>query len=161
MKTRIRIWAVIGLLACWAGSAIAADTLSVQADAVKVRSSATPFGPIVASLTYGDQVTKIAEQGAWTQITTAGGASGWVQSASLSTKKITLKAGSTDVSKTASGEELALAGKGFNSKVEGEFKANNPKIDFKWIDSMEKLKVSEKEMVAFLREGGLSAGGSK
>lgn len=161
MKTRIRTWVVIGLLACSAGSAIAGDTLNVQADAVKVRSSATPFGPIVASLKYGDQVTKIAEQGAWTQITTSGGTSGWVQSASLSTKKITLKAGSADVSKTASGEELALAGKGFNSKVEGEFKANNPKIDFKWIDSMEKFRPSEKEMVAFLREGGLSAGGSK
>ena len=66
-----------------------------------------------------------------------------------------LSAGAADVGKTASGEELAMAGKGFNSRVEADFKNKNRDIDFTWIDKMETLKVSEKQSRAFLKEGGL------
>ena len=145
-------------LVIWAGAAMAADTMSVQSEKAVVRASPGPFASAVATLNYGDQVSVVGEQGAWTKVQTASGASGWTQTASLSTKKIVLKAGANDVSKTASGEELALAGKGFNSQVEGQFKANNPNVDFKWIDYMEKIKVGEPQMVQFLRAGGLKGG---
>jgi hypothetical protein len=46
--------------------------------------------------------------------------------------------------------------------VEAEFKAKNKKIDLVWVDKMEKIKVSPKEMQEFLREGGVkpSEGGT-
>ena len=159
MNSRMR-WITLAILLAGAGSLRAAP-MSVQSEKAAVRATAAPFGATTASLAYGDQVDVLAEQGAWAQVRTATGVVGWMQKSSLSPKKLTLKAGANDVNKTASGEELALAGKGFNSKVEGEFKANNPTIDFKWIDYMEKIKVSEAQMVAFLKQGGLSAGGGR
>ena len=152
-----KLWFIL-LFSGWAGAAMAADTMSVQSEKAVVRASPGPFASAVATLSYGDQISVVGEQGAWTKVQTASGASGWTQTASLSTKKIVLKAGANDVSKTASGEELALAGKGFNSQVEGQFKANNPNVDFKWIDYMEKIKVGEPQMVQFLRAGGLKGG---
>lgn len=158
MSRPMRKYLLAALLAALAGGASAAGTMSVQSEKAVVRASPGPFAASVATLAYGDQVTAVAEQGAWTQVRTAAGASGWTQTASLTTKRVVLKAGANDVSRTASGEELALAGKGFNSQVEGEFKAKNPNVDFKWIDYMEKIKVSEAQMVQFLREGGLKGG---
>lgn len=159
MNTKLCGIAVVCLMA-FSATAFAAN-MSVQSEKAALRATAAPFGATTATLAYGDQVAVIAEQGAWMQVRTATGAVGWMQKSSLSPKKIVLKAGAQDVNKTASGEELALAGKGFNSKVEGEFKANNPTVDFKWIDYMEKITVSEAQMVAFLKQGGLAAGGGR
>ena len=147
------------LLAGFARAAMAADQMSVQSEKAAIRVSAGPFAQTVATAAYGDRLTVLSQQGAWAQVQTASGVTGWMQLSSLSEKKIVLQAGSHDVSKTASGEELALAGKGFNSQVEGQFKNQNPNIDFKWIDYMEKIKVSESQMIQFLRAGGLKAGG--
>jgi uncharacterized protein YgiM (DUF1202 family) len=152
-----KIAAVIAL-ATLAGASMAADKMSVQSEEAVIRATPAPFGAKVATAKYGDRLTVIAQQGAWSQVQTDGGASGWTQTASLTKAKVVLQAGSSDVSRTASGEELALAGKGFNSQVEGQFKANNPNVDFKWIDYMEKIKISEPQMIQFLRAGGLKGG---
>jgi uncharacterized protein YgiM (DUF1202 family) len=140
-------------------AAAMAGVMNVQSEKAIVRATPGPFAASVATLAYGDQVTTISEQGAWTQVKTASGVTGWTQTASLTKKTIKLEAGNKNVGTAASGEELALAGKGFNSKVEGEFKAKNPKMDFKAIDRMEQFKVSEKQMVKFIEEGGLTVVG--
>jgi hypothetical protein len=80
----------------------------------------------------------------------------------LTTKEIVLNPGSEDVEKAASSDEIALAGKGFNEQVEGEFRKKNPDIDFRRIDRMEKIVVAQNEMQRFLKRGGLAPqGGSK
>ena len=61
----------------------------------------------------------------------------------------------------ASGDELALAGKGFNSDVEAAFKAGNKEIDFTWVNRMEKMKVSPAAVEKFLRQGQVSAPGGQ
>jgi hypothetical protein len=63
----------------------------------------------------------------------------------------------------ASGEELAVAGKGFNADVEKEFKVDHADIDFTWVDTMEQMKVSPQELMSFLTEGGVQPqmGGAK
>jgi hypothetical protein len=85
----------------------------------------------------------------------ADGTTGWIHQSTLSRKKIELKAGAADVDRTASGEELAMAGKGFSSQVEADFKEKNQAIDFTWIDKMEKIVVDVDTSVEFLKEGGL------
>lgn len=139
---------------------VQAANMSVQSEKAIVRATAAPFAQAVATAVYGDQLAVLAEQGAWVQVRTATGVTGWVQKSLLTTKKVVLKAGASDVSKAASGEELALAGKGFNSQVEGEFKGKNPNIDFTWIDRMEQYKVTDAEKVTFLKKGSLQAGGA-
>jgi uncharacterized protein YgiM (DUF1202 family) len=158
MNTRFRKLAVALAMASWSAATFA-GVMNVQSEKAVVRATPGPFAATVATLAYGDQVTTLAEQGAWTQVKTSAGVTGWTQTASLTKKTIKLQAGGKNVGSTASGEELALAGKGFNSQVEGEFKAKNPNMDFKAIDRMEQFKVGEKEMVRFIQEGGLTVVG--
>jgi hypothetical protein len=82
-----------------------------------------------------------------------------MHSSALTEKKIVFTAGAKDVQTSASSNEVALAGKGFNKQVENEFKGKNPNINYAWIDRMEKFVVSEKQIKQFLKEGELSPEG--
>jgi hypothetical protein len=109
---------------------------------------------------YGDSVTVIKQQDPWVYVSAKGGQlSGWIHNSALSEKEIILRAGSADVAKTASQKEVALAGKGFNADVEKEFKSRNPKLNFEWVDRMEKFVVSDDEIRKFIQEGALSPQG--
>ena len=130
-------------------------SMSVQVRTGPLRATPSFLGKIVATLNYADTVQVLQEQGEWREVSAAG-RQGWIHQSALSSKKITLKAGSENVNTAASGEELALAGKGFNSDVEADFKKKNQKIDFTWIDRMEKIKIGPQEMLDFLNEGGLA-----
>ncbi len=137
-------------------SQAALQTMSVQVRNGQLRATPSFLGKIVANVAYADAVTVQQKQGEWMQVASAAG-TGWIHQSALSAKKITLKAGADNVGSAASGEELALAGKGFNSDVEADFKKKNQNIDFTWIDRMERIKISPQEMINFLNEGGLAA----
>lgn len=129
--------------------------MSVQIQNGQIRQTPTFLGKIVTSVKYGDRVEIVTKQAGWNQVRTANGLSGWIHESALTRDKIVLKAGAEDVNRAASGEELALAGKGFNSDVEADFKSKNQNIDFTWIDKMEKITINENEISTFFREGGL------
>lgn len=143
------------LVTLQAAQAATPATMSVQVKTGQVRVSPSYLGKVTGDLAYGDQVTILKQQGEWMQVQTKSGQTGWVHQSALSKKKIVLSSGTTTAQTGTSGEELALAGKGFNSDVEGQFKQQNKDIDFTWIDKMEKIKVDAQEAVAFLKEGGL------
>jgi len=129
--------------------------LTVQIEVGQLREKPSVFGKIITEVKYGDRLEVVTSQLPWIQVRTAEGKAGWMHETSLTKKKLALSAGAQDVGRTASGEELAMAGKGFNSQVEADFKAKNQDVDFTWIDRMEKLKVGEKDSLSFLKEGGL------
>lgn len=148
---------VCGWLLVGAFRAEAAPTLmSVQVQTSPLRATPTPLGRVVATLKHADRVEVVGKQPGWLQVRTAAGQAGWVNESALTRSKIVLKAGAEDVSRAASGEELALAGKGFNSQVEADFKAKNQNIDFSWIDRMETYTVTDQQAAGFLKEGGLN-----
>mgnify|MGYP001411010750 CR=1 FL=1 len=103
-----------------------------------------------------NQVTVMEKKGDWFRVTAPDGAVGWMHAGALTKSKIRLSAGESDAQTGASSDELALAGKGFNADVEAQFKQQNQKIDFTWVDRMEKIKVSAKESQDFLKAGGLA-----
>lgn len=153
IKTSIYMITVICLIAA---DAAATQVMSVQVKSGQVRSTPSFMGKVVADLAYGDQVMTGEEQGGWLKVQVPGrGIEGWMHNSALSAKKIELKAGTANVKQTASGQELALAGKGFNKQVENEFKAKHPNMDFRWIDQMERFQVTPNEMQKFLEQGGL------
>jgi hypothetical protein len=87
---------------------------------------------------------------------------GWMHSSALSEKKIVVKAGAQNVDQTASSDEVALAGKGFNADVEKEFKAKRKDVNYAYIDQMEKLLVTPAQMQEFVKVGALvPEGGAK
>lgn len=129
--------------------------LTVQIETGQLREKPSVFGKIITEVKYGDRLEVLTKQEPWIQVRTLDGKTGWMHESSLTKKKLVLSAGAADVGRTASGEELAMAGKGFNSQVEADFKAKNQNIDFGWIDRMEKFSVSEKDSLSFLKDGGL------
>ena len=139
-----------------------AATMSVQVKDAPVRAAPSFVGKVVGTLAYGDQVEIQQTQGAWSKVAGAG-VSGWMHTSALSSKKIVLAAGQEQAQVAASGDELALAGKGFNSDVEAQFKSAHKDIDFTWINRMEKIKIQSSEMQSFLKDGDVTPkeGGTK
>ena len=140
-------------------SAWAADgskMMSVQVKTTPLRDTPSFVGKAGATLSYGDRVEVMNTQGAWAKVSAPGGLTGWVHTSALSSKKIVLKSGQVTAQSKASSDELALAGKGFNSDVEGEFKKQHQNIDFNWINKMEKMIVSSGETQSFLKEGSVA-----
>jgi SH3-like domain-containing protein len=156
MKLRNKRWLSLGLIAMVATTlAEGPTTMSVQVKNGQIRATASFLGQTVAPINYGDRLQVLEQQGDWCKVTAPGGQTGWVHNSALTKKKIAMKAGSQDAQTGASGDELALAGKGFNSDVEADFKSKNKTIDFTWVDKMEKIKVAPESMQPFLKEGGI------
>lgn len=138
----------------------AVRTMSVQIKKGPLRASPSFLGKVVAEVAYGDRLEIREEKAGWARGVLVGrGVEGWIHSSALTTKKVVLKSGASDVQKSASGEELALAGKGFNKQVEGEFKSRHQNIDFAPIDQMERIIISAQEAREFLDEGEIKPAG--
>ena len=82
-----------GAMAGMLAFAAQAANMSVQSEKAPIRATATPFGQILATAVYAEQVAVVAEQGAWVQVRTAAGVTGWTQRTLLTPKKIVLNAG--------------------------------------------------------------------
>lgn len=136
---------------------------SVQVKEGQVRSGPSFLSAIIARLAYGDQVQLLAEQNGWAKVSIAGKVQeGWMHGSALSEKKIIVKAGAQNVDQTASSDEVALAGKGFNADVEKEFRAKRTDVNYTYIDQMEKIVVPQTQMQAFVKAGALvPEGGAK
>ena len=156
MKRQNKRWLVLGSIVL-VGTALVAGpvTMSVQVKSGQVVATPSFLGKVVTRVNYGDRVQVLKQQGDWSKVTLADGQVGWMHNSSLTKKKIAMKAGTQDAQTGASGDDLALAGKGFNSDVEADFKAKNRNVDFTWVDKMEKIKVPPESMQQFLKDGGI------
>ncbi|MHB8908564.1 MAG: SH3 domain-containing protein [Syntrophales bacterium] len=136
----------------FSGFAQLPKTMSVQVREGQLRSTPSFLGKIIANPSYGDRVEIIQDQGAWKKVA-VGGLQGWMHASALTTKTIVLKAGAQNVRTSATGGEIALAGKGFSEEIEKQYKSLNHNLDYTWVDRMERFKVSPEEMQAFLKQG--------
>jgi hypothetical protein len=140
--------------------AVVQKFMSVQVKTGQVRSAPSFTGMIIQKLSYGEQVAVSEEKSSWVKVSMADkNTEGWMHSSALTHKKIVLKPGASDVEKTASGDEVALAGKGFNEEVEKNYRTGNKNLDYEGVDKMEKIVVSQPEIEKFLNEGGLTPEG--
>jgi hypothetical protein len=160
MKPRVVLsFLILVCFLSFSGAGFAGTMMNVQVKRGDVRATPAFLGKIVSSLEYGARVEVLEDRNGWMRIgPTSKSASGWIHSSALTEKRITLQAGSKDTQVAASGGELALAGKGFNAEVETEFKNRNRNLDFSAIDRMQATKVSQGQIISFLKEGGLTAG---
>ena len=164
-KTRLLI---VFLLFGAVGALFAADAkqMFVTVKTTVVRATPGYLGKPLGELKYGDRVTVLDKPADapkdWLKILGPDKKlQGWVNASSLSQKEIVLKAGSGDVSQSASSGDVALAGKGFNADVEKQYKENQH-LDYTWVDNMEKFEVDPRQVSLFLSQGGLSEqGGAK
>jgi len=148
----------LGLIAAAALACHAAGEtgqMSLQVKKGDLRETPSFLGKVKASAAYGDRFTVIEKRGDWIQV--SGGADGstrgWLHQSALTAKRVQLKAGEADAQVAASSGELALAGKGFNSDVESEFKKTNKAADFATVDKMVKIKIDAEVARKFLDAG--------
>ena len=151
----MRTWILAGCLALAATAAWAAKEMSVQVRDGQLRNRGSFLGTVVGTVAYGDRVTVNQTQAGWCEVTIAG-KTGWIHESALTPKKVVLASGTADARAGASGEEVALAGKGFSKEVEAEYKKQNKDIDYAWVDWMGKQKVSGEQLVQFLKQGELA-----
>ena len=121
--------------------------VAVQTTALKSAGGALAME--VGSLSLGDEVTLIGDDGKWAQVR-AGSLTGWVASSALSSRRV-MASGSS-----ASATDLALAGKGFSPDVEIEYRKDG--LDYSMVDSMEKIVIPVAELERFVTEGRLARG---
>ena len=139
----------------------AAGMMSVQVRTGQLRARPSFLGSVVASVGYGDRLTVLTQSNGWTQVRDAKGVTGWIHSSALTEKKVVLQAGEADAASGASGQELALAGKGFNEEVETEFRTENPNIDYTWVDKMEGFRITPDQAQGFLTAGKVEPTGGE
>jgi uncharacterized protein YgiM (DUF1202 family) len=140
--------AAVGLFAQRAGS-----TMYVNVNSASLKSSTGFFASSTGTVRYGDQVTIVSVNGKWSQIRT-GNTTGWIPSASLTTKRISTQGNTAN----ASASEIALAGKGFSPEVEAEYKKSGEPLNYTAIDAMERVTVTDGDLLAFIEEGHLAKG---
>ena len=150
----MKTWILAGCMALAATAAWAAKEMSVQVRDGQLRNRASFLGTVVGTVAYGDRVTVNQTQAGWCEVTLAG-KTGWIHESALTPKKVVLASGTTDARAGASGEEVALAGKGFSKEVESEYKKQNPQLDFTWVDWMGRQIVPSEQLVEFLKQGDL------
>ena len=140
------------LILC-AGSAVFAQadrsTRYVAVQTVAVKDSTGFFAKNLGSLSLGDAVRLISDNGKWSQIQ-AGSLTGWVASSSLSARRVV----ASNAPVTAS--EIAMAGKGFSPDMEMEYRKSG--LDYSMVDSMERITVTADDLLRFIIEGRLARG---
>lgn len=153
----MRRLALIALVAIVAVPALAAGTktMNVQVREAQVRQAPGFLSRILATVPYTEPVTVLEEKNDWIRVQT-GSTEGWMHSTALTKKRLKLSGVGPDAQVTVTSDEQALAGKGFNSDVEKQFKERNSKVDFTPIDKMEKLKIPVAEIQAFLEKGDVA-----
>lgn len=123
----------------------------VNVQKLELKEKPSNFGKEIKTLNYADHVIVIKENGKWTNISLEDGTTGYVTTSSLTKRKIRASGF------TASASELSLAGKGFNDEIENSYKQSG-EGDFDSVDDMEKLTITNQELLSFIRDGKLNDG---
>jgi hypothetical protein len=138
-----------------------AETLMVKVQTTHLRKEPKFYASTIAVLNAGEVVEKISAASGWYQVRTTKGIVGWLHSSAVQTGKFDLAAMDKSLTTKATADEIALAGKGFNKKVEANYKAKHSEANFAGVDRMLKVKVSQSQLLKFLKEGKLGIYGGR
>lgn len=126
--------------------------LTLQIKQGQLRSTPSFLGRVTSTLTYGSKVKVVEDKGAWKKVSVRN-TTGWIHESALTTKAIVMRSGKENVATEASQGEIVLAGKGFNSKVEAQFRSKDNSRYYTWVDKMEAQSVKPTQMQNFLKQG--------
>ena len=131
------------------------DTNYINVKSADLKSATGFFSSTTGTVAYGDEVKVLALSGNYAQVrTTVGNKTGWIAKASLTGKRISTSGNTSN----ATDREIALAGKGFSPEVEAQYKKGGGKIDYDAVDAMERISISDRELLNFIQEGRLTSG---
>jgi hypothetical protein len=128
-------------------------TMYIAVKNAAIKSGTGFFAKELTKLPQGYALIVLQEKNKWMQVRTSTQPviTGWIASASLTSKRITASGSS------ALAGEIALAGKGFSPAVELEYK-DSVGLDYSLIDAMEVQTIPNEQILEFLTEGQLKKG---
>lgn len=141
--------------AAFAGNAPKEVSVTAKEGSVKIK--ADHLSKNVEVVVYGDKLKIVSKENDWYQVTTPSGKTGWIHESATTTKKIKLARDAKVGDDSASHEEVALAGKGFNKQVEQAYITGNPDVAraYQLVNQIEAHKVSSAQLSAFIKQGQL------
>ena len=153
-SSRVKLLLISVTIVCVAF--LLAETLIVKVQTTYVRKEPKFYSSPVATLNAGDSVTQITAQAGWFRVRTSQGVEGWIHSQAVAAGKLNVAAMDKSLKMSATADEVALAGKGFNKQVEDEYKSRNKGISFGEVERMLRIKVTPDELRRFLMDGKLA-----
>ncbi len=132
------------------------DKITVRVLSAKVMARPMFIGTPAGSVSRGDQLVFQEAKGDWYRV--SGSFNGWIHKTNVVEGKVALSS-TPGGGGSASREEVELAGRGFTPQVEEKYRQDNPNLDFRHVDAIEKTQIDPGELEAFVAEGGLRGGG--
>jgi hypothetical protein len=129
-----------------------AERLVVAVKESRVRQNPASYAKPVASVTLGQKLESDEKKGDWYRIE-VGGVQGWLHRSAVAGKGSGGSGAKSVGTSEVSGDEVTLAGKGFNEQVEKEYREKHPEASFAAVDAMEKIEISDDEVRSFVEEG--------
>jgi hypothetical protein len=119
-----------------------------------LRQSPAPFGVIKKKLPYDTEVTIGKKQDGWFFVTAP--ESGWLHGSAVSSSQQSLRMAPGKASRAGAvaDKEVALAGKGFDQKVEAAYRKEHSRLRYDLMDRIERITVPEAEVKKFAEAGG-------
>jgi hypothetical protein len=136
-------------------AAFAAEVVKVITREDAIRASCRFFAPVVASVRYNDVLEVLSREGDWYRVR-FNDVEGCIHKSAVEQQKISLAGLKIGGGGTASEDEVALAGKGFNPQVEEAYKSENPELAYQSVDQVEAYAVEVKRQITFIEEGRLN-----
>jgi len=169
-----RRWLVASLLLAGVASA---GEVAVTVKQTSIRADHQFAAATMATARFTERLEVLGDEAGWFKVR-KGNVTGWVHGSAVGTG-----GGGSGVADTVGGigsalgsltgrssgnegrggyseDEVALAGKGFNLDVEGQYRKRHPGADFKSVDQLEKLEADPKEVGRFAADGKLLAAAS-
>lgn len=131
----------------------------VQVESTRIRVSPQHWAAGVADLHYGDRLTAVSPQGDWLKVRTAGGKEGFIHVSAVTTRDLDFSVKKTSYSGAgnvhADPSDVQTASKGFSPEIERQYRSQNPSLRFDLVSEVDNLKVSDREVEAFVKSGKL------
>jgi hypothetical protein len=178
-RARGRSWLAAGwllagcLLAGVAAGVVAAAEVVVTVKQTAIRADRQFYAASLGTARFTERLEVLGSEQGWFKVRHAG-VSGWVHGSAVGEG-----GGGASVAGTLGGigdalgsltgrpaqpagkghseDEVALAGKGFNNEVEGQYRQRHPRANFAAVDRLEGLSAAPDEVRAFADEGKLLA----
>ncbi|MCS7215723.1 MAG: hypothetical protein RMI30_07560 [Thermodesulfovibrio sp.] len=132
-----------------------AETVTVITKENAIREFPRFFAPVKALVKYNDTLDVITKEGDWLKVKFRNKI-GYIHRTAVERRTASVKGVSSQKKTGTSEDEVTLAGKGFNAQVEKAYKNKYPDIKYEVVDKVEKYDISERDLISFIKAGGLS-----
>src|SRR3972149_3637947 len=151
----MRLFFISSIIIIPTAVSLQAETATVITKQTAIRESCRFFSPVKATVHYDDVLEIISKEGDWYRVQFKG-FQGCIHKSSIEKSSISLSNVVGSEKQSTSGDEVALAGKGFNPQVEAAYKKENPSLNFQAVDRVENYKVLESKLIQFIQSGKLN-----